>query len=238
MFLFVCLCWMIATALTLFHCCCLYLSCVAIERGCKIEKSSGCDLSSRPQTTMQTWQHREMLWRRIHPCRLPPSIPSRLHLVNLHSLDLPNAKIFFNLSIIHASLFYYACPISVVAFDQGEELDMTIDKDDNDANGSAAAAGVDQDMYGGDLQTFENSGPVFHQFRRKSIIPVDETVLTELSRHRSLDEVLNEPPSPSTSATFAHHHIPAPGTGVGTASSQPVLPVSDSSSDVNHVQET
>ncbi|KAG0284419.1 hypothetical protein BGZ96_011212 [Linnemannia gamsii] len=130
-------------------------------------------------------------------------------------------------------------PPPLVAFDQGEELDMTIDKDDNDLDGSAAAAGgVDQDMYGGDLQTFENSGPVFHQFRRKSIIPVDETVLTELSRHRSLDEVLNEPPSPSTSATFAHHHVPAPGTSVGTVPSQPVMPVSGSSSDVNHVQET
>ena len=51
--------------------------------------------------------------------------------------------------------------------------------------------GTDQDHFNGELQTFENNGPVFHQFRRKSIIPVDETVLTELSRHRSLDEVLN-----------------------------------------------
>lgn len=121
-----------------------------------------------------------------------------------------------------------------MAFDQGEELDMAIDKDGNDLDGSASG-GADQDMYSGDLQTFENSGPVFHQFRRKSIIPVDETVLTELSRHRSLDEVLNEPPSPSTSTTFAHHHIPAPGTGSGSVSG---VGLSDSSSNVNHVQET
>jgi serine/threonine-protein phosphatase 2A regulatory subunit B' len=51
--------------------------------------------------------------------------------------------------------------------------------------------GADQDHYDGDLQTFENNAPVFHQFRRKSIIPVDETVLDELSRHRSLEEVLD-----------------------------------------------
>ena len=51
--------------------------------------------------------------------------------------------------------------------------------------------GTDQDLYSGDLQTFDN-GPAFHQqFRRKSIIPVDETVLDELSRHRSLEEVLD-----------------------------------------------
>ncbi|KAF8945030.1 hypothetical protein BGZ47_003376 [Haplosporangium gracile] len=125
-------------------------------------------------------------------------------------------------------------PPPPVTFDQGEELDMTIDKDSDELDGSAAAAG-DQDMYSGDLQTFENSGPVFHQFRRKSIIPVDETVLTELSRHRSLEEVLNEPPSPSTSATFVHHHIPAPGTGSGGVAD---VGVSGSSSSVNHVQET
>ncbi|CAG8535774.1 1475_t:CDS:10 [Diversispora eburnea] len=34
----------------------------------------------------------------------------------------------------------------------------------------------------------------FNLFRRKSIIPVDESVLSELSRHRSLEEVLNGPP--------------------------------------------
>ncbi|KAG0308238.1 hypothetical protein BGZ98_008579 [Dissophora globulifera] len=52
------------------------------------------------------------------------------------------------------------------------------------------AGSVEQDVYSGDgeLQTFEGSGPVVPQFRRKSIIPVDETVITELNRHRSLDE--------------------------------------------------
>ncbi|KAF9111910.1 Serine/threonine-protein phosphatase 2A 56 kDa regulatory subunit delta isoform [Mortierella sp. AM989] len=64
--------------------------------------------------------------------------------------------------------------------------DETVDEPEDDESG-----GADQDLYSGDLQTFENTGPVFHQFRRKSIIPVDETVLDELSRHRSLEEVLD-----------------------------------------------
>ncbi|KAG0325561.1 Serine/threonine-protein phosphatase 2A 56 kDa regulatory subunit gamma isoform [Dissophora globulifera] len=52
------------------------------------------------------------------------------------------------------------------------------------------AGSVEQDAYSGDgeLQTLGGSGPVVPQFRRKSIIPVDETVITELNRHRSLDE--------------------------------------------------
>ncbi|KAI1300652.1 Serine/threonine-protein phosphatase 2A 56 kDa regulatory subunit gamma isoform [Mortierella claussenii] len=71
-------------------------------------------------------------------------------------------------------------------FDQGTVAD--------DVDGELlenGGGGADQDMYNGDLQTFENTGPVFHQFRRKSIIPVDETVLDELSRHISLDEMLD-----------------------------------------------
>ncbi|KAF9117445.1 hypothetical protein BGW39_002168 [Mortierella sp. 14UC] len=107
-------------------------------------------------------------------------------------------------------------PPPLVAFDQGEEPDMAVDKDGNGLDepispGGTTGGGGDQDMYSGDLQIFANNtnGPGYHQFRRKSIIPVDETVLNELSRHRSLDEVLNmEPVSPS-SASFAHH-IPVP----------------------------
>ncbi|KAF9949964.1 hypothetical protein BGZ72_008281 [Mortierella alpina] len=76
-----------------------------------------------------------------------------------------------------------------------EPMDITVDRTMDET------VAVDQDMYGGDLQTFENSGPVFHQFRRKSIIPVDETVLTELSRHRSLDEVMNASPTSPGSGT-------------------------------------
>ncbi|KAG2174620.1 hypothetical protein INT44_006884 [Umbelopsis vinacea] len=45
-----------------------------------------------------------------------------------------------------------------------------------------------------DMQQFKTTNGQYQQFRRKSIIPVDETVLTELSRHVSLDEVLNNTP--------------------------------------------
>ncbi|KAF9896370.1 hypothetical protein BX616_007585, partial [Lobosporangium transversale] len=68
--------------------------------------------------------------------------------------------------------------------EQDDLADMAVDDD-------GSVGGVDQDLYSGELQTFENNGAGFHQFRRKSIIPVDETVLTELSRHRSLDEMLD-----------------------------------------------
>ncbi|KAG0265779.1 hypothetical protein BG011_004133 [Mortierella polycephala] len=76
-------------------------------------------------------------------------------------------------------------PVSYDTFTPGEHMDMSVD------DALDGAEGMEQDLYSGDLQTFQNNGPAAHQFRRKSIIPVDETVLTELSRHRSLDEVLN-----------------------------------------------
>ncbi|KAG0201609.1 Serine/threonine-protein phosphatase 2A 56 kDa regulatory subunit delta isoform [Mortierella sp. GBA30] len=87
-------------------------------------------------------------------------------------------------------------PAPLGELDEGEQMDVTIDGMTDDT------VAVDQDMYSGDLQTFENNEPAFHQFRRKSIIPVDETVLIELSRHQSLDEVLNSGP---TSPTMERH---------------------------------
>ncbi|KAF9106970.1 Serine/threonine-protein phosphatase 2A 56 kDa regulatory subunit gamma isoform [Mortierella sp. GBA35] len=86
---------------------------------------------------------------------------------------------------VSAPMPHLAEPISVPleAFDDGEVMDEPEEE--------ILENGADQDHYGGDLQTFENNAPVFHQFRRKSIIPVDETVLDELSRHRSLEEVLD-----------------------------------------------
>ncbi|KAK5808809.1 phosphatase 2A regulatory B subunit-domain-containing protein [Linnemannia elongata] len=86
---------------------------------------------------------------------------------------------------VSAPMPHHAEPISVPleSFDDGEVMDEPEEE--------TLENGADQDHYGGDLQTFENNTPVFHQFRRKSIIPVDETVLDELSRHRSLEEVLD-----------------------------------------------
>ncbi|CEI94259.1 hypothetical protein RMCBS344292_08473 [Rhizopus microsporus] len=52
-----------------------------------------------------------------------------------------------------------------------------------------------------DMQQFDVQQQQFQQFRRKSIIPVDETVYNELSRHVSLEEVLNQTPGAGSSAT-------------------------------------
>ncbi|CAO3684207.1 unnamed protein product [Rhizopus stolonifer] len=45
-----------------------------------------------------------------------------------------------------------------------------------------------------ELQQFDAPPTQYQSFRRKSIIPVDETVFNELSRHVSLDEVLSHAP--------------------------------------------
>lgn len=47
------------------------------------------------------------------------------------------------------------------------------------------------------MQQFDTQPTQYQFFRRKSIIPVDETVFNELSRHVSLDEVLNGAPGGS-----------------------------------------
>ncbi|KAI9255988.1 phosphatase 2A regulatory B subunit-domain-containing protein [Sporodiniella umbellata] len=50
-----------------------------------------------------------------------------------------------------------------------------------------------------ELQHFDAPPAQYQTFRRKSIIPVDETVFNELSRHVSLDEVLSHSPGHSSS---------------------------------------
>ncbi|KAG0229060.1 hypothetical protein BGW42_001829 [Actinomortierella wolfii] len=76
-------------------------------------------------------------------------------------------------------------PTPIVDSFDNDPLDMAVDEP-LDPN----AAEANGDLHG-EMASFGNDRPVIHQFRRKSIIPVDETVLTELSRHRSLEEVLN-----------------------------------------------
>lgn len=58
-----------------------------------------------------------------------------------------------------------------------------------------------------DMQQFESGVQQFQQFRRKSIIPVDETVFNELSRHVSLDEVMNQAPGAASSSSAASSPI-------------------------------
>ncbi|CAG8728770.1 3850_t:CDS:10, partial [Funneliformis caledonium] len=87
---------------------------------------------------------------------------------------------------------------------------QTFNAFDNDENHSSGDedSGEDERQEGdrqedehGELQAFDGRPDGFNLFRRKSIIPVDESVLSELSRHRSLEEVLNGPPDASGSPT-------------------------------------
>ncbi|KAJ1549737.1 hypothetical protein HK405_002493 [Cladochytrium tenue] len=49
----------------------------------------------------------------------------------------------------------------------------------------------EDDMLTKELKQFEDR-PTPQRFRRKSVLPVDETVLSELSRHKSLDDLLSK----------------------------------------------
>ncbi|KAG0740269.1 hypothetical protein G6F57_006548 [Rhizopus arrhizus] len=68
-----------------------------------------------------------------------------------------------------------------------------------DGNGSAVnhIQKEEGDLHS-ELQQFDAPPTQYQSFRRKSIIPVDETVYNELSRHVSLDEVLNHAPGVAT----------------------------------------
>uniref|UniRef100_A0A1D1YJ73 Serine/threonine protein phosphatase 2A regulatory subunit n=1 Tax=Anthurium amnicola TaxID=1678845 RepID=A0A1D1YJ73_9ARAE len=79
----------------------------------------------------------------------------------------------------------------------GNELE---NQSSDDEEGEDERQEVDQDEHG-ELQRFDDRPDGFNLFRRKSIIPVDESVLSELSRHRSLEEVLNGPPDASGNPT-------------------------------------
>lgn len=59
----------------------------------------------------------------------------------------------------------------------------------------------DEDDIHPDIQQFDSQPTQYQGFRRKSIIPVDESVYNELSRHVSLDDVLNLAPGASSQNT-------------------------------------
>ncbi|KAG0193917.1 hypothetical protein DFQ28_002565 [Apophysomyces sp. BC1034] len=79
-----------------------------------------------------------------------------------------------------------------------EDEDDIMTDEETDADDSDNIADEHTDEIHPDMQQFEPGPQQFQQFRRKSIIPVDETVFNELSRHVSLDEVLNHAPGTST----------------------------------------
>ncbi|EPB88248.1 hypothetical protein HMPREF1544_04956 [Mucor circinelloides 1006PhL] len=76
-------------------------------------------------------------------------------------------------------------------FAELEELDIS---DGPDGIVPEQQTGEHKDDIHPDMQQFDVPPTQYQSFRRKSIIPVDETVFNELSRHVSLDEVLNQAP--------------------------------------------
>ncbi|KAL9538609.1 Serine/threonine-protein phosphatase 2A 56 kDa regulatory subunit delta isoform [Mucor bainieri] len=77
-------------------------------------------------------------------------------------------------------------------FAELEELDISDGPDGTVPDHQQA--GEHKDDIHPDMQQFDVPPTQYQSFRRKSIIPVDETVFNELSRHVSLDEVLNQAP--------------------------------------------
>ncbi|KAI9020091.1 phosphatase 2A regulatory B subunit-domain-containing protein [Phycomyces nitens] len=97
----------------------------------------------------------------------------------------------------------WSFPAKLVS-DEGMDLDETEDNstdEETDAESDNAAEHTDE--IHPDMQQFDHPPAQYQQFRRKSIIPVDETVFNELSRHVSLDDVLNQAPGTSASVTSA-----------------------------------
>ncbi|KAF7723028.1 Serine/threonine-protein phosphatase 2A 56 kDa regulatory subunit gamma isoform, partial [Apophysomyces ossiformis] len=92
-----------------------------------------------------------------------------------------------------------------------EDEDDAMTEEETDADDSDNIAEENTDQIHPDMQQFEPAPQQFQQFRRKSIIPVDETVFNELSRHVSLDEVLNH--APSTSADVDMQSMDGSSTG-------------------------
>ncbi|CEP15139.1 hypothetical protein [Parasitella parasitica] len=73
-----------------------------------------------------------------------------------------------------------------------------LDIEDGPDSSVLEQAGEHKDDIHPDMQQFDVPPTQYQSFRRKSIIPVDESVFNELSRHVSLDEVLNQAPGASS----------------------------------------
>ncbi|GAA5810387.1 Serine/threonine-protein phosphatase 2A 56 kDa regulatory subunit delta isoform [Mucor flavus] len=83
-----------------------------------------------------------------------------------------------------------------------EDEDEDEDTDILESDSPVEQATEQKDDIHPDMQQFETQPTQYQFFRRKSIIPVDETVFNELSRHVSLDEVLNGAPGVSSQNTI------------------------------------
>ncbi|KAI8890729.1 protein phosphatase 2A regulatory B subunit [Backusella circina FSU 941] len=85
---------------------------------------------------------------------------------------------------------------------QIESIDICNDLEDIDISADTIDVSIDHEEHHDDIhpdmQQFDGPPAQYQIFRRKSIIPVDESVYNELSRHVSLDEVLSQAPGAST----------------------------------------
>jgi serine/threonine-protein phosphatase 2A regulatory subunit B' len=79
--------------------------------------------------------------------------------------------------------------------------DIYVELEDLDISDSPIMTEQDEDDIHPDIQQFDSQPTQYQVFRRKSIIPVDESVYNELSRHVSLDDVLNLAPGASSQTT-------------------------------------
>ncbi|KAI8061834.1 phosphatase 2A regulatory B subunit-domain-containing protein [Gilbertella persicaria] len=82
-----------------------------------------------------------------------------------------------------------------------EDFDIMTDEETDTELEHANQHEEQHDVIRPDMQQFSPNQQQFQQFRRKSIIPVDETVFNELSRHVSLDEVMNQAPGASSACS-------------------------------------
>lgn len=85
-----------------------------------------------------------------------------------------------------------ALPIPILSF-SSQEVDMDGEKVEEDVETAENGQNSDEqgDLLHSEMETFPDR-PETQRFRRKSVLPVDETVLSELSRHRSLEEVIKK----------------------------------------------
>ncbi|KAI3637116.1 hypothetical protein MIR68_004822 [Amoeboaphelidium protococcarum] len=83
-------------------------------------------------------------------------------------------------------------PHVVQTYNVAEQPLSAVDADAMDATGDEVKDDHESetlDVLQKEMEQFDDR-PTPQRFRRKSVLPVDETVLTELSRHRSLEDVL------------------------------------------------
>ncbi|KAJ2955412.1 hypothetical protein NQZ79_g8587 [Umbelopsis isabellina] len=143
-------------------------------------------------------KEREELWMHIEEKALQNAQLTPTDSQPVFGGSIQNGKaeeLVIKCAFVQTNSFRSAEPEELNNLSSDEDEDEEVDEDEDVLEDIAPEH---TDELHPDMQQFESSNGQFQQFRRKSIIPVDETVLTELSRHVSLDEVLNNTPDADT----------------------------------------